>query len=146
MKNYNGKTLEEALQAAAADKNVAVEDLTYFVTEEKKGLLGIGSSVSVDAYCLDDVKEFLFDYLGNFFMGIDCDLEAAIEERNGEFIVMRGNQALEVDVTHEQIRESGFPTADAAEKPVAVRTAHGRDMDVGGSNIHKCLSFKFDDK
>jgi spoIIIJ-associated protein len=60
MKNYNGKTLEEALQAAAADKNVAVEDLTYFVTEEKKGLLGIGSSVSVDAYCLDDVKDKVY--------------------------------------------------------------------------------------
>jgi spoIIIJ-associated protein len=87
MKNYTGKTLEEALQAAAADKNVAVEDLTYFVTEEKKGLLGIGNSVSVDAYCMDDVKEFLFDYLGNFFMGIDCDLEAAIEEKNDGFIV-----------------------------------------------------------
>jgi spoIIIJ-associated protein len=39
MKNYTGKTLEEALQAAAADKNVPVEELTYFVTEEKKGLL-----------------------------------------------------------------------------------------------------------
>ena len=87
MKNYTGKTLEEALQAAAEDKNCAVEDLTYFVTDEKKGLLGIGSAVSVDAYCLDDVKEFLFDYLGNFFMGIDCDLEAAIEEKNGGFIV-----------------------------------------------------------
>ena len=87
MQNYTGKTLEEALQAAADDKHVAVGDLTYFVTEEKKGLMGIGSSVSIDAYCLDDVKEFLFDYLGNFFMGIDCDLEAAIEEKNGGFIV-----------------------------------------------------------
>ena len=79
MKNYTGKTLEEAIQAAAEDKQVTPEEITYFVTEEKKGLLGLGSSVSIDAYCLDDVKEFLFDYLGNFFMGIDCDLEAAIE-------------------------------------------------------------------
>ena len=87
MKSYSGKTLEEALQAAAEDKGCTPEELTYFVTDEKKGLLGIGSSVSVDAYCLNDVKEFLFDYLGNFFMGIDCDLEAAIEEKNGGFIV-----------------------------------------------------------
>lgn len=87
MDNYTGKTLEEALQAAAEAKNVAVDELTYFVTEEKKGLLGLGSSVSVDAYCMNDIKEFLFDYLGNFFMGIDCDLEAAIEEKNGGFIV-----------------------------------------------------------
>lgn len=87
MKNYTGKTLEEAIQAAAEDKQVTPEEITYFVTDEKKGLLGIGSSVSIDAYCLDDVKEFLFDYLGNFFMGIDCDLECAIEEKNGSFIV-----------------------------------------------------------
>ena len=88
MQNYTGKTLEEALQAAAAVKNVAVEDLTYFVKEDKKGLLGEDDTfVSIDAYCLDDVKEFLFDYLGNFFMGIDCDLEAAIEEKNGGLIV-----------------------------------------------------------
>ena len=38
MDNYTGKTLEEALQAAAEAKNVAVDELTYFVTEEKKGL------------------------------------------------------------------------------------------------------------
>ena len=88
MQNYTGTTLEEALQAAAADKNVAVEELTYFVKEDRKGLMGEEENlVSIDAYCLDDVKEFLFDYLGNFFMGIDCDLEAAIEEKNGGFIV-----------------------------------------------------------
>ena len=87
MKRYTGKTLEELLAAAAEEKGCAVEDLTYFIAEEKKGLLGIGSSVSADVYCLDDVKEFLFDYLGDFFTGIDQDLEVSIEERNGGFIV-----------------------------------------------------------
>ncbi|MCR5228772.1 MAG: KH domain-containing protein [Solobacterium sp.] len=87
MQNYTGKTLEDLLKTAAADKGCEVEDLTYFITEEKKGLLGIGSSVSADVYCPDDIKEFLFDYLGNFFMGIDVDLEAAIEEKNGSYIV-----------------------------------------------------------
>ena len=81
MKRYTGKTLDELLAAAAEEKGCAVEDLTYFVVEEKKGLLGIGSSVSADVYCLDDVKEFLFDYLGDFFTSIDQDIEVAIEER-----------------------------------------------------------------
>ena len=87
MKRYTGKTLEELLAAAAEEKGCAVEDLTYFVVEEKKGLLGIGSSVSADVYCLDDVKEFLFDYLGNFFTSIDQDIEVAIEEKRDSFIV-----------------------------------------------------------
>ena len=36
---------------------------------------------------LDDVKEFLFDYMGDFFTGIDLDLECAIEEKDNSFIV-----------------------------------------------------------
>lgn len=81
MKNYTAKTLEELLANAAEDKGVAVEDLQYTVTEEKEGLLGIGKSVSADVFCMDDVKEFLFDYLGNFFTSIDQDIEVAIEEK-----------------------------------------------------------------
>ena len=87
MNNYTAKTLEELLAAAAEEKGVAVEDLTYFITEEKKGLLGIGSSVSADVYCSDDVKEFLFDYIGNFFTGIDQDIEVGIEEKDNGYIV-----------------------------------------------------------
>lgn len=87
MKRYTEKTLEEVLNVAAQEKGCAVEDLTYYIVEEKKGLLGIGNSVSADVFCMDDVKEFLFDYLGEFFTGIDQDLEVSIEEKNGGFIV-----------------------------------------------------------
>jgi spoIIIJ-associated protein len=84
---YTAKTLEELLANAAADKNCSVEDLHYTVTEEKKGLLGIGNSVTAEVFNMDDVKEFLFDYLGNFFTSIDQDIEVAIEERTDGFIV-----------------------------------------------------------
>lgn len=87
MKNYTAKTLEELLNDAAADKGCTVEELTYFITEAKKGLLGIGSSVSADVYCNDDIKEFLFDYLGNFFTSIDQDIEVSIEEKDDGFLV-----------------------------------------------------------
>ena len=88
MTKYTGKSLEEALAAAAEDKNCAVEDLQYTVTEEKDGgLLGIGKSVTVEAFTMDDVKEFLFDYLGDYFTGIDLDIEVAIEERPDGFII-----------------------------------------------------------
>jgi spoIIIJ-associated protein len=87
MTNYTAKTLEELLAKAAEDKGCAVEDLQYSVTEEKKGLLGIGNSVSADVFTMEDVKEFLFDYLGNFFTSIDQDIEVAIEERTDGFVV-----------------------------------------------------------
>ena len=87
MTNYTGKTFEELLAKAAEDKGCAVEELQYSVTEEKKGLLGIGNSVSADVFTMEDVKEFLFDYLGNFFTSIDQDIEVAIEERTDGFVV-----------------------------------------------------------
>ena len=87
MKNYTGKTLEELLAAAAQEKGCKPEDLTYFVTEEKKGLLGIGGSVSADVYNMDDVKEFIFDYLGNFFTGIGLDIEVEITDKENGFLI-----------------------------------------------------------
>lgn len=87
MQNYSAKTLEDLLANVAEEKGCEVEDLTYFITEEKKGLLGIGSSVSADVYAEEDIKEFLFDYLGMYFTGIDQDIEVAIEDRDKSYII-----------------------------------------------------------
>ena len=37
MKKYSGKNLDDVLSNVAREKGVNVEDLTYFVTEEKAG-------------------------------------------------------------------------------------------------------------
>ena len=78
MNKYTDKNLNEALEIAAKDKQVKIDELTYNVVEEKKGILGLGNSVSIEAYTIHDVKEFLFDYLGDFFTGIDNDIEVEI--------------------------------------------------------------------
>lgn len=115
MTNYTGKTINDALNAAAEDQGVAIEEIQYTVIEEKKGVLGIGSSITIEVaepeipsekeiqeelisdiendlkdteeFSMEDVKEFLFDYLGDFFTGIDLDTECAIEERADGFVV-----------------------------------------------------------
>lgn len=88
MKIYTAKTLEDLLAQAAEEKGCAVSDLKYTVTEEKDGgLLGLGKSVSAEVYTMEDVKEFLFDYLGNYFTGIDLDIEVAIEEKPDAFVI-----------------------------------------------------------
>ena len=38
MKTYSGKTVEEALQIAASEAGVEVDDLIYIVSDKKKGL------------------------------------------------------------------------------------------------------------
>lgn len=87
MKNYQAKTLEEILEQAAEDYECDTSSLLYNVLEEKDGILGIGKSITAEVFTMDDVKEFLFDYMGDFFTGIDLDLECAIEEKDNAFIV-----------------------------------------------------------
>ncbi len=87
MNYYTEKNIDDALASAAAEKGCELSDLKYFVKEEKKGLLGIGASVTIGAYTMEDVKEFLFDYLGNFFVGIDQDIEVSIEDKVDSFVV-----------------------------------------------------------
>ena len=68
MKNYTAKTIEELLEIASEDLGCSISEIQYNITEEKKGVLGLGNSVSADVFTMDDIKEFLFDYLGNFFI------------------------------------------------------------------------------
>ena len=63
MQIYTAKTLEELLQNAAEEKGVTIDELEYTVVEEKKGLLGIGNSVSAKVFSSEDVKEFIFEKL-----------------------------------------------------------------------------------
>ena len=49
MKTYTAKNLDEALKAAAEDKNVMISDLTYTVVEESNGFLGFGSKPTISA-------------------------------------------------------------------------------------------------
>lgn len=88
MKKYTGKTLNDLLNAAAREKEVTVEELTYFVTEEKQGFLGIGASVTAEVYASCDVKEFLFNYIGEFFTGLNQDIEIEIFEEDGGYRIM----------------------------------------------------------
>lgn len=64
---YVGKTLEEALEKASADKGVSVEELTYSIVQEKSGFLGIGKTVEISAWCAADVSKFIYDYIMTFF-------------------------------------------------------------------------------
>lgn len=82
MKTYTGKNLEELLNEVAQEKNTTVEELVYFVTEEKAGFLGIGSSVSAQVYAPSDVVRFANNYLINFFSGLDLDVEVDVDLHN----------------------------------------------------------------
>ena len=69
-------------------RGVSVEELTYFVTEEKQGFLGIRASVTAEVYASCDVKEFLFNYIGEFFTGLNQDVEIEIFEEESGYRIM----------------------------------------------------------
>ena len=88
LSTYTAKNLDDALREACIKKDCRIDELTYNVLEENKGFLGIGSSVEIEAYCLNDVKEFLFDYLGNFFTNANIECSVEIFQKDDSFTIM----------------------------------------------------------
>ena len=83
VKVYTGKNLDDLLKSVAAEKGVAVEELTYTVKEEKAGFLGIGGKVEAEVYCSKDIEAFLKAYLERFFEIIEMQAEVTLEYDDG---------------------------------------------------------------
>lgn len=96
MKNYTGKSLDELLKSIAAEKNCEVEDITYQILEEKSGFLGMGKEVTISAYTVSDIKDFIYDYLMNFFDDIEMDvaIELYNEDNFYKVTLNAGNNAI----------------------------------------------------
>lgn len=76
---FSGKTLDEALAAACNAKNAAVEELTYTVVEEKSGFLGLGRTITIEAWAESDIIVFLHDYIQTYFDNAEMDGTVSIE-------------------------------------------------------------------
>ncbi len=88
MKNYTGKTVEDILEKIANENEISVEDITYHIVEEKAGFLGMGKEVTIQAFCKKDIKDFIYDYLMNYFDGISMDVSVEIEEDNNFYKIV----------------------------------------------------------
>ena len=83
MKQYTGRTLDEVLNSIAAEQGCQVSDITYNVLEEEKGgIFGLHKSVTIEAFTSQDVKEFIFDYLGAYFTELNqgVSIEIIVEK------------------------------------------------------------------
>jgi spoIIIJ-associated protein len=61
MKEYQGKTAEEALSNAAEELKVPVDQLIYIVSDKKKGLFS--KKIVVEIYQIADVIKYAEDYI-----------------------------------------------------------------------------------
>lgn len=96
IKNYTGRSIDDLLQQVAHEKDVLMDDLVYKITEEKKGILGLGSSVSADIWCFVDVMDFIRDYLAQFFINIDlgADIDVSYDQRSYYVTINADNNAM----------------------------------------------------
>ena len=105
MKTYTAKTLEEAIELVANEKGCSKEEVTYEVIKKKKTLLGFGNSVTIEAYVPQDIKDFIFDYLGNYFTELnqavsieiiteDDAYKIILDAENNAIIIGKGGQTL----------------------------------------------------
>lgn len=92
MKQYTGKSVEEVLHQIAEEKHVNVEDITYEILEEKSGFLGMGKEVKLQAYTKSDIKDFIYDYLMNYFDEIGMDVALEIDEKDDFYKVNLNTQ------------------------------------------------------
>ena len=88
IKEYTSKSLDEVLVLVCNDKHCQVDDIKYTIIDEKKGLLGIGNSITISAYTNNDIKEFLFDYIGNYFIEADIEAEMEVQVHNQDFKII----------------------------------------------------------
>lgn len=63
MKQFNGKTIEEAVAAAAAELGVNEDELIFTVEEEKKGIFAKKATINV--FELTDAIDFAQEYVKN---------------------------------------------------------------------------------
>lgn len=94
MKSYIGKTVEEALEAAAQEAGVPVEELIYSVSDKKKGLFS--KKVIVDVYDLSDIIKYAEDYV----LGVidSLNIESTVNSRLDDEIIR-----ITIDSTHNPI-------------------------------------------
>lgn len=80
MKEYVGKTVEEAIATAALTEGVEEHSLVYRVKEEKKGLFS--KKATIEVYTIEDAMEYAQEYLKTALgaMGVEITTEAYIEE------------------------------------------------------------------
>ena len=130
VKVYTGKNLDDLLKSVAAEKGVAVEELTYTVKEEKAGFLGIGGKVEAEVYCSKDIEAFLKAYLERFFENIEMQAEVTVENDDGFYRIQINaeNNAVLIGKNGTALQSLNTIVKAAADERKAIHN-HLADMD-----------------
>ena len=106
MKTYTGKSIEDILAGIASEQGCEVKDINYNVVEESKHLFGIGNSITIEAYTKQDIKDFIFDYLGAYYSELDQGVSIEIITKDDSFkVILEGeNNAILIGRSGQALR------------------------------------------
>ncbi len=98
MQRFEAKSVDEALKQACNAKGVSLEELKYYVIEEKPGgLFGIGSKGIIEALTYNDVRQFIEEYITTYFNNINMPVEVIVnreEDNVFKIIINAKNNAI----------------------------------------------------
>ena len=94
MKQYTGKTVEEALQSASQETGIEVDELIYIVSDKKKGIFN--KKIVVEVYDLADVIRFAEDYLLSVTDALE--IESSVNTKLDDQVIR-----ITIDSTHNPI-------------------------------------------
>lgn len=94
MKEYTSKTLAEAIEVAALDQHVSVEELIYTIVEEKKSLFKKTATIAV--YEIADAVAYGENYIKNSLkeMGINAETKSIIKSEVVTIIINSDNNPI----------------------------------------------------
>ena len=85
MKTYTGKSVDEALQAAAEEQETDVENLVYLVSDKKVGLFS--KKYVIEVYDWADIVEFAENYLKSTISALGVDDNASVNTEFDENVI-----------------------------------------------------------
>jgi len=94
MREFSGKTLEDAIASASSELGVDANEIVYTVEEEKKGLFG--KKVTINVYELPDIVEYAEDYILNIIDSLEIESSVISKVEDG---IIR----ITIDSTHNPI-------------------------------------------
>ena len=85
MNKYTAKTLDDALEQAANDMQVAKEEVIYTVVYEKKTLFT--KRVEIEAYCMKTIQDFIVNYVQTILSDMGFENEVVTRYKEGRIYV-----------------------------------------------------------
>lgn|SRR5574344_137677 len=84
MKTYTAKTVDEAVQLAAQDLGVMIDDVIYTITEEKKGLFS--KKAVIEVYEINDAVTYAQEYIVGALAQLGIEATTTFEVKDKDII------------------------------------------------------------